>query len=712
MSRNAGKVTLAVEGMDCNNCAIGISKSLKKKGLEDVHVDFALGEASFVLRDKGRLPEIVKHIHELGYSVISSGESKKQTLFSSIETKFYFSAFFTVPLFFSHMFAGHDFILNQPFVQMIICLPVFILGVLHFGKSAWKSLRAGVPNMDVLIFTGTTAAFFYSIAGMVLHSGSHEVHNYLFFETSATIITLVLLGNVFEHRSVKQTTTALRELTAIQPSTAKRLSLSQGKEVAEEIPVSEVKAGDLLLVNSGDKIPVDGNIYEGNGTVDQSMLTGESLPSEKDKGEEVSGGTILLSGSIKIRATRVGSATTLSSIIEMVRNASHSSPKIQKLGDRISAIFVPVVIGISIITFLINYLVIDLGTQKSIMNAIAVLVISCPCAMGLATPTAVMVGIGRAAKRGILIRGGSTLEEFSAIKTIFFDKTGTLTTGKFKIKNINLHSISRAEAVSLLYNLELNSSHPIAASITNELKSEAHAISLSNIKEEKGSGIHSIYNGKEIFAGSFRAVKDLISDNSHQVYLLVDKKIAATVDLEDDIKPFVKNTVELFNKYHVSTVMVSGDQKAACETVAEKAGIKNLFAEQMPADKLNLISKANETGLTAMIGDGINDSPSLAAATVGISHGDATQVAIRSSKVVLLNSNDLSQLSEAYLISRETMKTIKQNLFWAFFYNIVAIPIAAAGFLSPMIAALTMAFSDVIVIGNSLRLKFKKLPVK
>ena len=443
MAENATNITLQVEGMDCTTCALGITKNLQKKGLENVYVDFATGEATFLLNDKIKLQSIIKGINDLGYKVVDSKylEENKGKI-ATIEKRFYFTLPFTIILFFGHMLLPHDFILNKPYAQLIICVPVFITGIIQFGKSAWGSLKSGVPNMDVLVFTGSASAFIYSIIGMYFYIGTPMVHNYLFFETTASVISLVLLGNVFEQRSVKKTTTAISELIAIQVTKAKMIGLQMGKELITEVEYKNIPVGAILQVNSGDKIPVDGEIFSGDASIDESMITGERLPVEKSISDKVIGGTIVVKGNIRMRAENVGDQTLLAKIIGLVKKAQQDKPEIQKLGDKISAIFVPVVLGIAVLTFFVNYFFLDLTSftnplKESIMRSIAVLVISCPCAMGLATPTAVMVGIGRAAKNGILIKGGSTLEEFAKVKNIVFDKTGTLTTGNFKINSIS-----------------------------------------------------------------------------------------------------------------------------------------------------------------------------------------------------------------------------------------------------------------------------------
>ncbi len=717
MAEDSINITLQVEGMTCTSCALGIAKNLQKKGAEDVFVDFAAGEAIFSLHDKTKLQPIIESINDLGYKVVDSKyREENERKLSTVEKRFYFTLPFTIILFFAHMVLSHDFILNQPWIQLIICLPVFITGIVQFGKSAWGSLKLGVPNMDVLIFIGSSAAFIYSIIGMQLHAGSHDVYNYLFFETTAVIITLVLLGNVFEHLSVKQTTTAISELSAIQAVKAKMVSLQLGKEVITEIDYKNIHVGAILQANTGDKIPVDGEVISGDASVDESMLTGESIPVEKGITHKVIGGTIVVNGSIRMRAESIGGETVLAKIIELVKKAQQAKPEIQKLGDKISAIFVPVVLGLSVITFCINYFFVSFAPgidifQESVMRSIAVLVISCPCAMGLATPTAVMVGIGRAAKMGILIKGGSTLEEFAKIKNIVFDKTGTLTTGDFRIKKIDcFDGTAEMEVKEILAALEKHSSHPIAKSIVSELKDISVNKKFNKIIEEKGLGITAEDDQNNLYQiGSFKIASHLTPDSTHSIYVLKNKILIGSLDLEDSIKKNTKETVSELHNHGIKTIMLSGDSRKKCEDLGRKINIDEVYSEQFPSQKLDLIDKLSKEAPTAMVGDGINDAPALAKAAVGISLSNATQAAIQSAQIILLKSNDLSVLTQSYLISKHTLITIKQNLFWAFFYNVVAIPVAAMGLLSPAVAALTMAFSDIIVIGNSIRLKKKKL---
>lgn len=710
MEEVATKITLNVEGMTCSTCALGITNNLTKMGLKEVNVNFATGEAVFIEDNSIALKSVVKNIEGLGYKVV---DSKKEAIgkreLTRVEKLFYFSLVFTVPLFL-HMILPFPF-LHHPFVQLGLCIPVFAVGMFHFGKSAWGSLKSGIPNMDVLITIGAGSAFLYSLAGSIMYYGQPEVGNYLFFETTETIITLVLMGNVLEQRSVKQTTTALKDLSELQQGKAKLVVLKNGQEEIEETDIARVIKFDIVAVNSGDKIPVDGEIIRGGASVNEAMITGESIPVEKNVGDSVTGGTILVNGNIWVKAKKVGKETVLAQIIELVKNAQNTKPAIQKLGDKVSAVFVPVVVGVAVLTFIVSFFVVGLSAQSSLMHSIAVLVISCPCAMGLATPTAVMAGLGRAAKKGILIKGGQTLEEFSRVQKVVFDKTGTLTTGKFSVKKIiSFNGIAEQKIIDLLFSIEKNSSHPVAKSLVESLKSKAINVELNAVKEENGVGISAQdKEGNEIKAGSFRIAEGQTENIGHNIYLLINGKLAGAVDMEDEVQAFAKEAIALLNVSGRETIMLSGDKKERCEEFASKLGIKKVYSEQSPAQKLELIEQLSKTSKIAMVGDGINDAPALSKANVGISLSNATQVAMQSADIILLGKEGMKQLYESLLISKHTLKTIRQNLFWAFFYNVIAIPIAAFGFLSPMVAALSMAFSDVIVIGNSIRLKTKKL---
>ncbi len=699
-------ITLNVEGMTCNNCALGVTKKLEKMGLQQVNTSFATGEVSFTPNTKISIENVANAINGLGFKVVDDPDQHQGL--SAIEKKFYFSLIFTIPLFL-HMFFPHSAWINHPIVQVVLCTPVFLLGCWHFGRSALGGLKSGVANMDVLIFIGSTAAFGYSLAGTIMHYNTDAAHNYMFFETTATIITLVLLGNVLEHRSVNQTTTAIKELTQLQQTHAHRVTTIDGTEKIEDIDAGDVKLNDTLLINTGDQVPTDGTIISGEATLDEAMISGESIPVHKQQGDEVIGGTILLEGSIRIQVTRIGSDTVLAKIIALVKTAQQDKPPIQQLGDKVSSIFVPTVLGLSALTFALSYWVFDLALQNALMHSIAVLVISCPCAMGLATPTAVIAGIGRAAKKGILIKGGSTLEEFANVQTVVFDKTGTLTTGQFQLQQLEVLEGKDEQWVrQLIYSIEQHSAHPIARSLVKALDGTP-LIALENISEIKGKGLQATSDGNTYLLGSDKLATTNVESNPNQLLLFENNTLIAKITVEDEVKPGAKALMDALHREGKTTVMLSGDRKEKCEKLAQELGIATVHAEKLPEEKLAIIEQLSANSKTAMIGDGINDAPALAKAHVGLSLGDATQVAIHSAQIVLLNGKDLNAVTAALLVSKHTLKTIKQNLFWAFFYNVVAIPVAAVGLLNPMVAALAMAFSDVIVIGNSIRLKTKKL---
>lgn len=693
------KNKIIILGMTCNHCAQGVKKFLEQNGLTDVSINFSTGITYFNNPNRISIKNIKSSLKTIGYDLKLE---KKNKLIFDVEKKFLVSLFFTIPLF-MHMFLEKSHFLNNAIVQFALCIPVYFIGLSYFGKSAWNSLKMKIPNMDVLITLGSSAAFIYSLLGVYLYYGAEEMHSYLFFETTSTIITLVLLGNVMELRSVKGTTSAIEELLKLQP----RKAVVSLNNQLKEVNISEIKVGDILYVNQGDKIPVDGIVKEGVCFVNESMITGESLPVVKKIEDKVIGGTILVEGNCRIEVKKVGNQTMLSSIVEMIQKAQHNKPEIQRFGDVVGSYFVPVVIAISLIAFFINYFL-GISLQESLLRSIAVLVIACPCAMGLATPTAVMVGIGRASKNGILIRGGNVLEVLSKAKNFLFDKTGTLTTGLFNVE-IDYLIQDKKRLNNLIYSLESYSSHPIAKSINSYLLEKAEKITLKNVREEKGVGVKAIdIDGNKLAIGSENIFKSNIS-KKYDVYLLENDKLIAGILLNDSIKDESFTLIKSLKDKDINLSVLSGDKKEKCEFVSRKLNIKSYYYQLFPSQKLNKIKQYKKEGLTVMVGDGINDSPSLASSDIGISLGNATQIAIQNADVVIVDGQKMSNVFTAYQISKHTLLTIKQNLFWAFSYNIVAIPIAAMGFLNPMWGAFFMAFSDIVVIGNSLRLKYKKI---
>ena len=691
-----------VEGINCINCANGIKNHLSKKHITKVNVDISKGIVT-IYNDQYNASEIEQFINVLGYKTTFFRDEVKQNY--KLERYLIFCTLLCLPLL-GQMFVGQNHFLQNPWLQICLCTPVLLIGYQYFAIGALNSIRNLKPNMNVLILMGATAAYVYSLSGWILNYNSLQVHHYLFFETTATIITLVLLGNYFEKRSITQTTTALDSLKQLQPKEAM-------KEVDGNLikyPISELKIGDILIVNQGDSVPIDAEIIWGECSVDESIISGESTPVFRSTHQKVIGGTLIIDGNIKCRVTTDIANTILSQIIELVRNAQEDKPKIQQLGDKISNYFVPAVLGIAIVTFLINYYSFHIDFQNSMLRAIAVLVISCPCAMGLATPTAVMVGVGRAAKNGILIKGGSTIELFSKTKKIIFDKTGTLTNGEFKIHELKKWD-ENYPVESIIYELEKYSSHPIAKSLVKHLGSYKTNIKFDTVNEIKGKGFTAIDtkgNTYQFGSAQFIQITDPLIEKNFQLFLKINNELVAALSISDETKKGAMDLTNYFNRKNIETILLSGDNKQKCDVLASELNINEVIANQLPEDKIEKIKQFSKENITTMIGDGINDAPALTKAHVGVSYVEASEIAVKSASIVLLNHN-LKLVQKTYQICTHTYLTIKQNLFWAFAYNIIAIPLASMGYLSPIFAAFTMAFSDIVVIGNSIRLKYKNI---
>ena len=558
--------------------------------------------------------------------------------------------------------------------------------------------------MNVLVALGATAAFLYSLLGTFIGQGDQ----FLFYETAATIITLVFFGNYLEDASMQSTQRALKALVKSQKVMANMIAFDENhKEVILPIENTQLKIGDLILIRSGEQVPIDSKILWGDAHVNEALLTGETLPVHKKAKDKIIGGSILESGSVKAQVTATGDDTVLSGILNLVKQAQGEKPPIQHLADKISSVFVPIVIAVALLTFIGNYIYFHQFTD-ALMRSIAVLVIACPCAMGLATPAAIAVGLGRAARTGILFRNATSLENFKNIKQVVFDKTGTLTTGSFVLSNYKSLVLQEDEFKSIVFSLEKYSNHPIAAAIAGSFKTNQE-LRWKSIEEVKGIGMKGIdKEGNEFWAGSYKIAKDLTDQDGHNVYIIKNKHLIGWLDLKDEIRPEAKEVVAYLKKMNLKTILLSGDKKEKCILMQEELGIDEIYAEQSPEEKLQKIAALNEALPTAMVGDGINDAPALAKATIGISLSEASQLAIQSAQVVLMNSG-LTKLPTALGLGKHTYITIKQNLFWAFFYNIIAIPIAAFGFLTPTFGALVMGLSDVVLAINSVRLFVKKV---
>ena len=711
------KVNWKVEGMTCSNCALTISKYLENQGLKNVKVNPLDGKVSFETGEEPLQEKILTSgIEALGYKVADRtnghahghdhGHSHEHINFHV--RRFFICLPFTLVLML-HMIPGihHSAFghwLMNPWIQLALCLPVYIIGMNFFGRSAINSLRGGIPNMNVLIALGATAAFVYSLVGTLFKLGE----GYLFYETAATIITLVFLGNYMEDASVSSTQKALRKLAKSQRVMANMIAFDENhNEVIFPIENTHLKSGDLVLIKTGEQVPSDCKILWGDASVNEAIITGESLPVFKKAKDKLVGGSIVIDGTVKAQVTASGDDTVLSNILHMVEQAQGERPPVQKMADRISAIFVPVVIGIAVVTFVVNYFVLNDFTN-SLMRSIAVLVIACPCAMGLATPAAIAVGLGRAARTGILFRNATSLENFKDIKQVVFDKTGTLTTGNFEIAAFKAMDISEAEFKQILYSLEKYSNHPLAKGIVANWKTPTE-IRWKKIEEIKGTGMKATdMAGNEYQAGSFRVAEPYIKEADHNIYLVKNNTLLGWVDLKDEIRPEAPSVIRYFRNKGIKTFLLSGDKLDKSKALAAQLGIDDVIAEQTPEDKLETVAALTAIAPTAMIGDGINDAPALAKATIGISMSDATQVAMQTAQVVLMN-NGLKNLPTALGLGKHTYLTIKQNLFWAFIYNIVALPVAAFGLLTPTFGALVMGLSDVVLAANSVRLFVKKV---
>jgi Cu+-exporting ATPase len=572
----------------------------------------------------------------------------------------------------------------------------------YFGKSAINSLRSGVPNMNVLIALGATAAFVYSLIGLVTGDATR-----IFFETTASILNIVFLGNYLEDLSIEKTQKAIKELTRDQKVMANMIAYDdQHNENILPVESTNLRVGDLLLIRTGEQVPSDCKVLSGEAEVNEAIITGESVPVFKKQNDILIGGSIISNGSVKTYVTAVGAQTIKSSIVEMMKKAQGQKPPVQKLADKISGVFVPVVIGIALLTIVINYFIAGQTFQESLMRSIAVLVISCPCAMGLATPAAIAVGLGRAAREGILFTDPKSMELFTNIKQIVFDKTGTLTNGQFTIKAFQTH-LEESEFKKIVYSLEKFSTHPIAQSISAVWK-VSKAEQWKKIEEIKGLGMKAEDKlGNIYWIGSAR-IDDNIKDTSHHLYVKKNDDIVGWIDIADELRPEAMEIIRYCKNKNIKTILLSGDTSSKTKDIADQLGIDAVFAEQTPAQKLEKIEELVKEAPTVMVGDGINDAPALAKATISISLSKASQLAIQSATVVLMNSG-LKKLPKAMQLGKHTYGTIKGNLFWAFIYNIIAIPVAAIGLLTPTAGALIMGLSDVVLAGNSLWLNWKKI---
>lgn len=730
-------VNWKVEGMTCSNCALTISKYLQKEGLHEVKVNPIDGNVNFSQAEGAAIDEdkITKGIENLGYKVVDTGHTDGHD--HSGHTHRGISRFlrytllclpFTLVLML-HMLERWlplHWLMN-PWLQLALCLPVYITGMNFFGRSAVKSIRNGMPNMNVLVALGATAAFVYSLAGTLLELGS----GYLFYETAAAIITLVFLGNYIEDASIRSTQKALNKLARSQKVMANMIAFDEDhKEVILPVENIALRSGDLILIKSGEQVPVDCKILWGDASVNEAIITGESLPLEKHAKDTLIGGSLLTDGTVKAQVTNAAQDSVLSNIIDLVKKAQGDKPPVQLMADKISAWFVPAVLIIAVVTFVANYIVLDNSAEtltrgvftEALMRSIAVLVIACPCAMGLATPAAIAVGLGRAARNGILFRDAKSLEAFKDIRQVVFDKTGTLTTGTFVVgdwkilgmaetrlaADRNVPVVTEEEFRRIAYSLEKYSNHPIAKAIAAAWRVNDD-IKWREIAEEKGLGMKAVSKEEDTYlAGSYKVAASLTGDDSHNIYVLKNGVLIGWIDVKDEVRPEAAQVVRYFRSKGIKTILLSGDRYDKCNALAAQLGINEVLAEQTPEQKLDQVERLTAIAPTAMVGDGINDAPALAKATIGVSLSEASQIAMQTADVVLMN-HGLKQLPVSLGLGRHTFITIKQNLFWAFAYNIVAIPVAAFGLLTPTLGALVMGLSDVVLAVNSVRLFVKRV---
>lgn len=722
------KVELDVLGMTCAACSNRIEKVLnKQEGIELATVNLTT-ESAAIEYNPGIVDTeaIIEKIRNLGYDAKPKEEAEekqthKEKRLKSMETKLIISAFLSLPLLVTmldHLFGMNiPAILMNPWFQFILATPVqFIIGW-QFYVGAYKNLRNGGANMDVLVALGTSAAYFYSLYEALKTFGNSAYEPHLYFETSAILITLILFGKYLESRAKSQTTNAISELLNLQAKEAR--VLRDGKEVM--IPVEEVVVGDHLIVKPGEKIPVDGIVVKGRTSVDESMLTGESIPIEKNPGANVIGATMNKNGSIEIEATKVGKDTALASIIKVVEEAQGSKAPIQRLADVISGYFVPIVIGIAILTFIIWISFVQPGQlEPALIAAIAVLVIACPCALGLATPTSIMVGTGRAAETGILFKGGEHLERTHQINTVVLDKTGTITKGKPEVTDF----IGNEKTLQLLASAEKGSEHPLAGAIV--AYAEENGIEFLDVEDFKaipGYGIEASIDGNHILVGNRKLM------NNHQInidgyeeklvefetngktamLIAINGEYSGTIAVADTIKETAPEAIKQLKEMGIEVVMLTGDNERTAQAIAKQAGIDQVIAQVLPEEKAEKVKQLQAQGKkVAMVGDGVNDAPALVTADIGIAIGTGTEVAIEAADITILGG-ELLLIPKAIKISHATIRNIKQNLFWAFGYNTAGIPIAAAGFLAPWLAGAAMALSSVSVVTNALRLKRVKL---
>ncbi len=742
---NKNNYEYEVIGMTCSACEAAVRNAVSKVSeIDELNINLLTGKMT-LKSSEDRSDAIKAAVLKAGYDIkdvaseVSSASNVDEEELA-MRRRLIVSICFMIPLFYlsmGHMmglpipsfFVGAQNAINFAFTQFLLTMPILIVNKNFFTKG-FKTLIHRAPNMDSLIAIGSSAAVIYGIyaiykiGGALGASNFEMVHHFsmdLYFETAAMILTLITVGKYFEARSKGQTTTAIKKLLDLSPKTA--TVRIDGEEIS--IDISKLKLGDTVLVYEGMSVPTDGVVVQGRGSVDESAITGESLPVYKEGKSEIIGGTVLVSGYLEVLVTKLGGDTVLSQIVKIVNEAASSKAPISRLADKVSGIFVPVVIGIAIVTFVV-WMIAGYGFEFAMSMAISVLVISCPCALGLATPTAIMVGTGKGASLGIIFKNATALEELSSVKTVLMDKTGTITKGEPEVIDICPIGISEDEFMKIALSVEWQSSHPLSkAVVTKAAESGVAPYSVSDFRSVEGRGVRCVIDGKNYLGGNAIFMRDnsieidsynnraeeFASSGKTTLYFADEGTLLGVLSVADPVKESSAEAISSFEQSGVAVSMLTGDNETTARAIANTAGIKDVKAGVLPADKERYVREASENGRVAMIGDGINDAPALTRADVGIAVAAGTDIAIESADVVLMK-NDLNDAVTAYNLSRKVMRNIKQNLFWAFFYNALGIPVAAGVFylsfglrLNPMIGAAAMSFSSICVVTNALRLR-------